>query len=190
MKPLLLSIVLINVTNVTYLLMSTQTENQRKAFGRLLRNLREDLKLEQEEAAQRAGMSRQQWNRLETGQSGTRLETLERIATALELKPERQEFDSVYRYAGYAPPLDQQDGVQSVTFIPGPIQNNPDGMFFDPRDAGFAPDDPILVSIIAHYEGSPAELRPKMLGEIARIVREHQREQTDFGKKAAEEQGS
>lgn len=106
MKPFLLSLVVFNVTNVTYRLMSTQTEKQRESFGRLLLNLRKDLKIEQEEAAKRAGMSRQQWNRLETGASGTRQETLERIVGALGLHAGTAQFNSVYLYAGFSPPME------------------------------------------------------------------------------------
>lgn len=158
--------------------MSDQAERQKKLFGRLLRNRRKDLELEQEDMAERAGVSRQQWNRWETGASGTRLETMERIARALEFKPGTDEYSQLYAYAGFAPP--SEDNPALVVFG-GEVSG-------EPLDPDFSDEDPILLSIEAFYKGAPPELHPKMLGEVARIVREHQREQTTHGKKAETEE--
>ncbi len=54
-----------------------------------IRQLREELKLSQEDAAQRAGLSnRQHWHQIESGgKPNVTLETLERIAKALKTTP-------------------------------------------------------------------------------------------------------
>lgn len=55
-------------------------------FGQRVRERRDELGLTQEGAGKRAGMKRQQWNRIEQGAS-TKRPTLLRIAKALELEP-------------------------------------------------------------------------------------------------------
>ncbi|MGE3953536.1 MAG: helix-turn-helix domain-containing protein [Pyrinomonadaceae bacterium] len=57
-------------------------------FGAWLRSKREELNLSQSGAANRAGIDRQQWYRLENGLSGTRRDTVIAIAKALSLDPE------------------------------------------------------------------------------------------------------
>lgn len=70
-----------------------------ETFGKWLRAKRRALDLTQEEAAQRAGLTRQQWNRLEAGESGTQWETIPRIATALGVSAQE-----AYRQAGFVAP--------------------------------------------------------------------------------------
>lgn len=179
MKPLLLSIVVFNVTNVTYRLMSDQAVSQRKAFGRLIRNLRMDRELDQAVVAERSQMSRQQWNRLEVGISGTRWETLERITAALGLRTGTREYEAVYKLAGFAPPVDHANLTDWTMDIPGSIQNTG-----DESDPVFHSEEADLLTLQALYLGVPPHVRAEIRKGMAQIVRDFQRGQTTHGKKA------
>jgi transcriptional regulator with XRE-family HTH domain len=64
-----------------------QVEELWRAFGRWIAAEREKRGLTQERVAEMAGMKRQQWHRLEQGQSTTR-KTVLRIANALQITPD------------------------------------------------------------------------------------------------------
>lgn len=76
---------------------SSPTKEDKATFGNWLREMRKTRGLSQEEAAKRAGIVRQQWLRIESGESGTRRETVPGIAFALGL-PESE----VFQRAGFA----------------------------------------------------------------------------------------
>lgn len=58
-----------------------------KIVGDNIRRLRENRNIEQQELAQRIGISKQQMWRIEAGQQGTPLSRLEVIASILDVKP-------------------------------------------------------------------------------------------------------
>jgi transcriptional regulator with XRE-family HTH domain len=62
-------------------------EERWKAFGQWVAETRERSGVSQTEAALKAGMARQQWNRIETGNSGTRYDTVVKIAKVLSVVP-------------------------------------------------------------------------------------------------------
>jgi transcriptional regulator with XRE-family HTH domain len=67
------------------------------SFGQWLREERLKQRLSVEEAAARAGYSRQQWDKLEKGQTGTKRERIPLIALAIGKPP-----DEALRRAGFA----------------------------------------------------------------------------------------
>jgi transcriptional regulator with XRE-family HTH domain len=69
-----------------------------EAFGAWLREERGRQRLSQDESAGRAEMTKQQWSRIERGESGTRRETVERMARAV-----RASVPDALRRAGYLP---------------------------------------------------------------------------------------
>lgn len=199
MKPKLLSIVVFYVTNVTYRLMNEEAEEQRKEFGKLLLILRKDLEIEQGEAARRAGMSRQQWNRLEMGQSGTRFETVARIVEALGLQSGTAEYNAVYMKAGYSPPGPRmtiswagaampdtaKEGtadtdVISVTDV-SVMRNDAN----DSRQVVYEPID--YVAWQAFIKGLPPNVQKREYERIRQLFYENERGQTDYGKRAGED---
>lgn len=74
-------------------------EAQRTAEGE-----RRGDKLTQEECARAAGMTQKQWSRIETGVSGTRYDTIPRIAQAVNAPAE-----DAFLAAGYMPPQTDKD---------------------------------------------------------------------------------
>jgi len=83
--------------------MNTETiDNRRVTFGQWVREQREALKLTQGQAGRKAGLSRVQWTRIETGDSGTKRSTIPQIARALN-RTTKAEIDEVYSRAGFAP---------------------------------------------------------------------------------------
>lgn len=139
-----------------------------KTFGQWLqeaRGIRKAIAL-----AERAGITPQMWSDLENDRSRRKdglparptVETCRKIASALGI-----DLDEVLKHAGY--PL-----YEWSVDVPGFIQNDPD----------FADEDPILLSIQAFYHDASPALRQKMLGEMARLVIENQKEQTTHGRKA------
>lgn len=85
----------------------TELERQRREFGLWIRSLRVLAGYEQDQAADRAGLSRVQWSRIETGATGTKRETLDRIARAIHADP-----SEAYRRAGYQPPQQSESSGQ------------------------------------------------------------------------------
>jgi transcriptional regulator with XRE-family HTH domain len=83
-----------------------QTQEDRKRFGEWLREHRVVLGINQAEAGRRAGISRNQWTRLEHGKSGTKRENIPDIAKAI-----KADLHETYRKAGYAPPAAQHKPV-------------------------------------------------------------------------------
>lgn len=79
--------------------MQTGWEEPPATPGEWLRRRRTALGLSQEQAAERAGLTRVMWAKLEGGASGTRRQNIPRIADALQSDP-----DEVYQVFGYAPP--------------------------------------------------------------------------------------
>jgi transcriptional regulator with XRE-family HTH domain len=86
-----------NVTtlNVTNLRMQPSKEMWRK-FGEFLKTERDKKGLSQEGASKIVGMTRQQWNRLENGESGTTRNTVYLISEKFNLP-----LETVLRLAGF-----------------------------------------------------------------------------------------
>lgn len=70
---------------------------RRVAFGATLRNDIAAVKLDQTDVARMAGITRQQLNRILTGKSGTKPETVEALATAVQ-----QSISRYMELAGYS----------------------------------------------------------------------------------------
>jgi transcriptional regulator with XRE-family HTH domain len=79
---------------------------RRKQLGNLLKQKREELNLSQEGAAAKVEITRQQWIRLENGQSGTKQTTIFRIAEKLGFNAEETN-EALQLAAGYAPKNEQ-----------------------------------------------------------------------------------
>ncbi|HEY0324085.1 MAG TPA: helix-turn-helix transcriptional regulator [Pyrinomonadaceae bacterium] len=71
-------------------------------LGKWLKLHREKLGINQTEAAKKARISRTQWARLETGESGTRREHIPQIAKAV-----KADLHETYRKAGFVPPSEE-----------------------------------------------------------------------------------
>lgn len=84
--------------NVTSTHRMTEQEKPWREFGLYLKGAREAAGLSQEGAAKKAGLTRQQWNRLENGLSGTKRETVLMIAEAFNL-----DESSALNKAGFTP---------------------------------------------------------------------------------------
>lgn len=69
--------------SVTFLVTLSNKNIQLKELGRWIKSHREKMNLSQETAAEKAGLSRFQWIRIENGQSGTKRETLIQIAKVI-----------------------------------------------------------------------------------------------------------
>lgn len=76
-----------------------------KTVGAIVRTARERLKLTQEEAAKRAGMSPPAFNRLERGTGDPRWSTMVKVARAFGLTLDELMAGSVERAASAAPPV-------------------------------------------------------------------------------------
>lgn len=84
--------------NVTSTHPMNDSETARRDFGLYIKGARDAAGLSQEGAAVKAGLTRQQWNRLENGQSGTKRETVLMIAAAFDL-----DESIALNKAGFAP---------------------------------------------------------------------------------------
>jgi transcriptional regulator with XRE-family HTH domain len=71
-------------------------------LGNWLLTHRKNLNLTQTEAAKRAKISRTQWARIETGESGTRRNLIQRLAKAV-----KADLNETYRKAGFTPPTEE-----------------------------------------------------------------------------------
>lgn len=80
-----------------YAVGETKSKGLWPEFGRWMRDLREARHLSQSGAAQRAGIDRQQWYRIENGKSGTRRETVIAMANAVSAN-----VDEALRRAGFS----------------------------------------------------------------------------------------
>lgn len=89
-----------------YMTESSQAVN--RSFGSWLKLKREESHLSQGGAAQRAGIDRQQWYRIENGLSGTKRDTVIAIAGALSLS-----VDEALSMAGFAGPTAAENGLFS-----------------------------------------------------------------------------
>lgn len=69
---------------VTFYATLSNTELKLKELGNWVKKHREKMNYSQESAAKKSGLSRYQWIRIENGQSGTKRETIIRIAKELE----------------------------------------------------------------------------------------------------------
>lgn len=69
--------------SVTFLATLSNKNTQLKDLGNWIKQYREKANLSQETAAEKAGLSRFQWIRIENGQSGTKRETLIQIAKVI-----------------------------------------------------------------------------------------------------------
>ena len=63
---------------------------------------RKNLNLNQSQAAKRAGISRTQWARIETGESGTKSTSIPKLAKAV-----KADLHETYRKAGFVPPSEE-----------------------------------------------------------------------------------
>lgn len=68
---------------VTFDVTLDEKDKQLKELGNWIKNHREKALLSQETAAEKAGLSRYQWMRIENGQSGTKRDTLIQIASVI-----------------------------------------------------------------------------------------------------------
>lgn len=83
---------------VTFLVTLKTKELKRKELGAWIKEHREKANISQETAAEKVGLSRFQWIRIENGQSGTKRETLIDIANAIFADVEKTLLKG-----GYAP---------------------------------------------------------------------------------------
>lgn len=74
----------------------------RNELGNWLKLHREKLELTQVEAARKARISRTQWARIESGESGTRRNLIPRLAKAVQAN-----LQETYRKAGFVPPSEE-----------------------------------------------------------------------------------
>lgn len=156
------------------------TEHWRK-FGKWLEEQRLTARLNATQAAKGADIHLTSWSRIENGQAGTKRTTLPRILAAVGIRPEDPRFLEGYRMAGFVPP--DPFSAESVTFIPGPIGNNPNGA----SGFEFTLDDPMLAAIAVLYKTAPEELHPRILGNVVKTIREFEREKVDIGKRLVDE---
>lgn len=77
-------------------------------FGSWVREHREKARWSQAGAAQRAGIDRQQWYRIESGKSGTKRDTVLQIAKAISVDP-----DEALKRAGFSTLDANDDGLFS-----------------------------------------------------------------------------
>lgn len=84
---------------------------RKSELGDWLKLHREKLGINQGEAAKRAKLSRTQWARLETGESGTRREHIPQLAKAV-----KADLHETYRKAGFVPPSEE-------VYIPAVIED-------------------------------------------------------------------
>jgi transcriptional regulator with XRE-family HTH domain len=87
---------------------------QRRNFGQYIKLKREERGFSQEGAANKAEMDRQQWYRIENGKSGTKRETVIKMAKAIDA-----DVDEALTLAGYAPTT----GPNEVTVIANRLAN-------------------------------------------------------------------
>ena len=80
---------------------------QRKSFGRWLREMRTLSGYEQQQAADRADVSRVHWSRVENGDTGIKRDTLTRMAQAVHADPAE-----AFRRAGFQPPQQLESSGQ------------------------------------------------------------------------------
>ena len=92
---------------------------QRRLFGQFIKESREEKGFSQEGAANKAEMDRQQWYRIENGRSGTKRETVIKMANAVDA-----DVDKALTLAGFAP--------ESSRVLPEELQI----MDYDGFDAG------------------------------------------------------
>ncbi len=95
------------VTN-SYTMQKRPSDSLWPEFGRWLKKHREDLHFSQSGAAQRAGIDRQQWYRIENGLSGTKRDTVIAIAKALSLP-----VGEALKRAGFGSTTDTEAGLFS-----------------------------------------------------------------------------
>lgn len=124
--------------------------------------------------AEEAGISPQMWSDLENDRSRRKdglparptIETCQKLARVLGVT-----VDDVLHHAGYP------SGGNSDSAFREEYETNPEG----------EADDPLRMAYDALYGGVPPELRPDLVGVVARYVRDHQRSETTHGKKALTE---
>lgn len=80
--------------------MAASSERQWKRFGSWLKQERERAGKSQKELARLAGIHPVQISRIETGESGTKIETLDALIVALKLDKEK-----AYKTAGFIPEI-------------------------------------------------------------------------------------
>lgn len=110
-------------------MLNDQTITLWRGFGQYLKQVRERLNYSQEGIAQKVGLTRQQWNRLENGLSGTKRETVIKIAERLNLN----EVELLNK-AGFDAPKNQ------VAVVPKPI------LEALAREGELRPDDELLIA--------------------------------------------
>lgn len=146
----------------------SQEEDSRREFGQWLRQERESRRLTRAYVTKAADVSDMTLYRLETGEGGSKRETVRAIARAIGV-----DENTALLKAGYAP----TEEYWSID-LPGPIQNDPNGFRYEPIDYAAAE---------AFLRGLPPQLQQEEYDRLKRIWMEHQRGQTDFGKKAEDE---
>lgn len=101
----------------------TEEERMWREFGLWLKQQRESLGLSQEGAGDKIGMTRQQWQRLESGQS-TKRSTVRRIAIALKIDPQ-----IALDKAGFKTP--DEERYNPLLMMARPRSENKEGGFHD-----------------------------------------------------------
>ncbi len=99
---------------VTFIATLSKANLKLKQLGSWVKKHREKMNYSQEVAAEKAGISRYQWIRIENGQSGTKRETI--LAIAKELKAD--ETEALTLLAGLEPqnaPEDSHEIYEGVT---------------------------------------------------------------------------
>lgn len=114
-----------------------------KEFGQRIRKRREQLNLTQEQVGSRAGMKRQQWNRLEQGAS-TKRSTILRIASALDL-----DSKEVLGWAGFQGKKTSELSVSSDQPAPAGMEE----------------------LLLYYFRALPGDLRPDLLAVVAAYYR-------------------
>jgi DNA-binding XRE family transcriptional regulator len=71
-------------------------------LGKWLHSHRKNVQLNQTQAAKKAGISRTQWARIESGESGTKRNLVPKLAKAVQA-----DLHETYRRAGYVPPSEE-----------------------------------------------------------------------------------
>lgn len=97
----------LNATNDVAFMVASELKTIWRSFGSFIRSNREAQNLSQESAGEIIGMSRQQWQRIESGSSGTKRETVLRIAEALKL----DENEALNR-AGFIGEINDQSRIE------------------------------------------------------------------------------
>lgn len=106
---------------IAHIFMDDQIKHWRN-FGQYIKKAREKFKLSQEGAGRKVDLSRQQWNRLENGKSGTTRETALEIAEKFQLDKKE-----TLNMAGFDMQNSETADTITVKDVGNLMLTNPDG---------------------------------------------------------------